>query len=278
MTQSALPSPLDRWVLGEAELLLTTGELLAPPAQGVLCYSSTALTLHSAAAVQIVERGGPVVRTDAAKHNPGRVGDALVLTAGRLPFHYVLVAVTNELRARPTLDGLRAALATALDRAAALQLESLALPLLRARRSADDDAMLVVTLAALVAHLSGPTSLRRVWLVVGDEDAQARATVRRVAPLFGLLAEVGALRAQARVCGTAAALLARLRAEQGRASSAELLVARSSLLAQAARRLEPPAAAAAVPGGAGLGAELRSCRAELALAGQGAEQEREAGG
>lgn len=264
--------------VGTSELALVAGDLLALEAQAIVCYSSTSLTLHSAVAVRIVERGGRAVRVDAAKHLPARVGDAIVLSAGRLPMRYVLVGVTNELRAAPTLDTVRASLRAALERAAALGLESLTLPLLRVRRRLDDDDLLVVTLAALVDHLSGPTSLRSALLLVDEDAAQAALAVQRVAPLLEALEQAGALRAQARALAGARALVEHLAPRQ-RALARELLARCGQALRRIAHLLEPLAGEGAA-GRGGLRTELRACRAELEQveASLAAGHERELGG
>jgi O-acetyl-ADP-ribose deacetylase (regulator of RNase III) len=263
MTEGVQALMLHRCPIGGAELTFVAGDLLTLHAQGIVCYSSTSLTLHSVVAVRIVEGGGPAVRADAAKHLPARVGDALVLSAGRLPMRYVLVGVTNELRALPTLETLRASLRVALQRAAALELDSLALPILKVRRRLDDDDVLVVTLAALIDHLSGSTSLRRVLLLVDEDAPQAWLAVQRVVPLLGTLAQVGALRAQAQALRGAQALAKQLSTPQQEAACHELLAQQHETIARIIRLLEPFTSDASVPGRQGLQTELRYCQAEL---------------
>lgn len=249
------PLALKRWQLGAAELAVVAGDLLGPAAQGILCYSSTSLTLHSAAAVRIVEQGGPVVRADAARHLPAQVGAALAVTAGRLPMRYVLVAVTNELRGPPTLEALHAALHAALGLGAALGLDSLTLPLLRARRRLDDDDLLVATLAALIGHLSGATSLRRALLVV-DDAAQARLALQRLAPLLDALVRAGPLAAEAAALRQAYECVARHSSARRDDLCRELLARRQRALAQVVRLLEAAALPEGTPGGDGLRAAL----------------------
>ncbi len=263
MSQVALPLELHRRGVGDSELILVAGDLLSLHAQGVVCYSSTLLKLHSAVAVRIVQQGGPVVRADAAKHVPARIGDALALSAGQLPMRYVLVAITNELRTQPTLDTVRAALRVALGRAAALDLDSLALPLLHVRRRLDDNDLLVVTLAALIDHLSVPTTLRRVLLLVNEEEKLARPVVQRVVPLLDVLARVGGLRAQVQVLREGDTLTEHLSAPRREALAHELLVQRYQTLAQIVRLLEPLTQYSDVPGRLGLRTELQYCQAEI---------------
>jgi hypothetical protein len=263
MTEGVYPLALHRCPIGEAELTLVAGDLLALQAQGVICYSSTSLTLHSAVAVRIVEQAGPAVRTDAAKHLPARVGDALVLSAGHLPMRYVLVGVTNELRTLPTLETVRASLRAALQRAAALELESLALPLLRVRRRLDDDDMLVVTLAALADHLSGATTLRRALVLIDEDVPQARLAVQRVASFLTTLAQAGRLRAEAQPLRSDDLRAWRPRTRLHEALRQELLVQRRQTIAQIMELLAPLAGDPEAPGRQALQLELRYCQAEL---------------
>jgi hypothetical protein len=262
------PKPYTRTIqrrrVGEASLEIVAGDLLAMNAQSVLCYSSTSLTLHSAVAVRIVQEGGASIRADAAKHLPARVGDALVLSAGRLPMRYVLVAVTNELRTTPTLDTVRAALRVALARAAALELDSLALPLLRVRRRLDDDDLLVITLAALSDHLCSPTTLGCVQLLVDEAEQQARLAMQRVAPLVGGLERVGALRAQAQALRAADIATGPASAPRPGTLAHKLLLQQGQVLAQIERLLlKLLADHGDGPGSRGLRAELQHCQAEI---------------
>jgi hypothetical protein len=263
MGQGVTSRTLHRCGIGEAEVLFVAGDLLAQEVQGVVCYSSTSLTLHSAVAVQIVEQGGPAVRADAAKHLPARVGDALALSAGQLPMRYVLVAVTNELRTLPTIDSVRAAVRAALRRAHALGLDSIALPLLRVGRRLETDELLIITLVALFEHLCVGTSLRRVLLLLDEEERPARLTVQRIAPLLDTLTQVGSLQAQAPALDEIDQITARLHPAQHESISRELLTWRYETLRQVAQLLEAGVEAVGGSGMQGVLAELRYCEAEL---------------
>lgn len=264
MSEGALPRAVDRYTVRNTTLALVAGDLLALPIQAAVCYSSTSLTLHSALAVRIVEQGGPAVRADAAKHLPTRIGAVLALSAGRLPLQYVLVAVTNELRRAPTLESVRAALRATLRCAAALELERLAIPLLHVRHRLNDDDLLAVTLAALLDHLSGPTTIRHLHLVVDDQEMQARVVARRAAPLFDLLSQVGTLRAwEAQAHHVYAALCGELSIPDGERLARELLVQRYQALLQIIALLEPSIRERTLPGAGGLQMELRYCQSEL---------------
>lgn len=56
MSQGPFPLAIRRRAVGDSELVMVAGDLLAVHAQGVVCYSSTSLTLHSAVAARIVIR------------------------------------------------------------------------------------------------------------------------------------------------------------------------------------------------------------------------------
>jgi hypothetical protein len=279
MDQEVYPLALHRRSVGDGELIFVAGELLALHVQAVACYSSTSLTLHSAAAVQIVERGGPIVRADAAKHLPAQVGDALLLSAGRLAMRYVMVGVTNELRAVPTLETVRAAVRAVLRRATAMELDSLALPLLRVRRRLGDDDLLVVTLAAVFAELCRAGALRCVLLLLDEEEAAARLALRRVAPLLDTLTQLGSLQAQAEALRAGYEATSDLSIARQDTIGRELLIQWLHTLSELTSLLELVASRDDLPGSEGLRVELRAYEVERARVAAllGTARERELG-
>jgi hypothetical protein len=159
----AIATPAVVWAttVSGAKLVLVE-EALDVEAQGIVCYTSTSLTLHSVLAQALIERGGLSIRTEAAKYRNATVGDVVILPGGRLQSNYVLAAVTNHLRETPTLESIARCTRGLLSRAADLKLESLAIPLLRVGRQFETEEILRATLAPIVDHLCGSTSLRRV--------------------------------------------------------------------------------------------------------------------
>lgn len=255
--------PIDRIEVGDSALELFSGDLLDLAVQGVGCYASSSLTLRSAIGMRIVARGGPAVRCDAGKYAPATVGQALAISAGRLPMHHVLVAVTNTPTTPPNLASVRTAVSAVLARAAALELESLAIPLLHAGRRIADDDLLVITLSALFEHLCGYTPIKRLYLVVDEEDEPACAAVLRVRTLLSTLAGVGACWAQATLAANARATVAEHSCASHR-MLAELDTERRQSLTAIVQALSPLVAAPSTPGRLGLDAELARCHTALA--------------
>jgi O-acetyl-ADP-ribose deacetylase (regulator of RNase III) len=144
--------------------IVVVEDALEVEAQGIVCYSSTSLTLHSLIAQALVERGGPSLRVEAAKRRDVGIGDVITLPGGKLKSSYVLVAVTNSLNEAPALESVTRSVAALLRRAKALEVETLAIPLIRAGRQLETEQILRATLASIVDHLCGPTSLRRVYV------------------------------------------------------------------------------------------------------------------
>lgn len=161
MIVTATPATVWAATVSGAELVLVE-EALNVEAQAIVCYTSTSLTLHSVLAQALIERGGLAIRAEAAKYRNAAVGDVIILPGGRLKSNYVLAAVTNHLRETPTLESIARCTSLLLRRAADLKLASLAIPLLRVGRQLETEEILRATLAPIVDHLCGPTSLRRV--------------------------------------------------------------------------------------------------------------------
>lgn len=159
-----------------------------------MCYTSTALTLRSMLAMALVEWGGTGIRQEGMKQAPAHVGDAIVLPAGKLNAKYLFAAVTNEPRATPTLESIRASVYAVVQRAAGLELRSLALSLLRVRQHFSQDDLLFITLAPLVDHCTGVTSLRQIFLVL-DEDVVSPWLMARLSGVLRVLTDLSKLRA-----------------------------------------------------------------------------------
>lgn len=161
MLTTATPAVVWAATVNASKLVLVE-EALDVAAQAIVCYTSTSLTLHSVLAQTLIERGGLSIRAEAAKYRNAAVGDVVILPGGRLKSNYVFAAVTNQLRETPTLESIAHCTRVLLRRAADLKLESLAIPLLRVGRQLESEEILRATLAPIIDHLCGPTSLRRI--------------------------------------------------------------------------------------------------------------------
>jgi O-acetyl-ADP-ribose deacetylase (regulator of RNase III) len=188
---------LERVAIGHSQLTILAGNLVECQAEGMVCYASTSLALHSVVASRLVELGGPSIRSECTKHLPVQIGDAVVISAGKLPARYVLVAVTNHIKSAPSIESIRTGIDAVLSYADQLGLTSLALPTIRASKQiAADDALLAV-LAPIVDHLSGATTLAEVMVVVDEVEAFPLLT-HSLSEMLHRLMRVGNLRVLAR--------------------------------------------------------------------------------
>jgi len=150
--------------------LLLVDDMLQVEAPALACYASTTLSLQSNIARQFVERGGSSLRVEAAKYSNARIGDVITLPGGKLKSTYILVAVTNAFPTAPTLATISSCVGGLLQRASRLGVEGLALPLLRVKRQLGLEDLLRCTLAPVIDHLWGDTSLSQVLIGVQGED------------------------------------------------------------------------------------------------------------
>jgi len=156
--------------IGQGTLQVAVGNLAECGAEGLVCYASSSLALHSVVASRLVEAGGSSIRSECAKHVPTDIGTAIVLSAGKLPARYILVAVTNHIKSAPTMASIRASVQAVLTRADQLGLHSIAIPTIRVSKQMSPDDTLLATLAPIVDYLSGHSSIARVLLVIDDAD------------------------------------------------------------------------------------------------------------
>ena len=150
--------------------LLLVNDIMQVDAQALACYASTTLSLQSNIARQLVERGGSSLRAEAAKYSNAEIGDVITLPGGKLTSNYILVAVTNAFPAAPTLATISSCVGGLLQRVSSLGVTGLALPLLRVKRQLGLEDLLRCTLAPVIDHLWGDTSLSQVLIGVQGED------------------------------------------------------------------------------------------------------------
>lgn len=250
--------------VGATELSLIQGAVQTLPADAIVCYASTSLTLHSNLARQLVMSGGTFIRHESGKHAPAEVGDAVLLPTGKLPGRHLLVAVTNRQREAPTLESISACMSTIVARAAQLGLSSLAIPLLRVGRALAPADVLRATLAPLCDHCSGYSRLSRLLIVIGNDESPAAHTGLLPYARASLpdLARLGQLRAQA----------AALNAIEGRLADTlalgvpaiEQLRSRQIALQRRIEQWLMHSLEGELPGPAAITLELRRCADELA--------------
>ena len=198
----------ETYTIGHSTLTIVVGNLADCIADGLVCYASTSLALHSVVASRLIEVGGSTIRTECAKHLPAQIGDAIVTSAGKLSARYLLVGVTNHIKTAPTLASIRTSIEAVLQRADQLRLRSLALPTIRVNKQISADDALLATLAPIVDHLSNTTSIQNITLVV-DDPRDFPLLNQDLATCLKRLSSVAHVRATAQPLAAAEQLLAR---------------------------------------------------------------------
>lgn len=208
----------ESYIIGRSTLAVAVGNLADFVADGLVCYASSSLALHSVVASRLIDVGGSTIRTECAKHLPAQIGDAVVISAGKLAARYLLVGVTNHIKAAPTLASIRNSIEAVLQRADQLQLRSLALPTIRVNKQIAADDALLATLAPIVDHLSGTTCIQNITLAV-DDPRDFPLLTQDLPACLKRLSNVARVRATAQPLATAERMLAKTAALESQLTS-----------------------------------------------------------
>jgi len=148
-------------------------------------------------AVAIRESAGDAIQNDLRKHTlPVPIGAVLVTTGGQLGAKYIFHAATTEFNARPRAEiVMPIILRRILDLAGALQVKSLAIPLLMGNRSELPKAQLLeILLRSAACYLvTQPTSLLSITVTLykgntSDHAAAEKELLREIEPVCDLTA------------------------------------------------------------------------------------------
>ncbi len=167
-----------------SKVVLRQGDLTEAQVDAIANAANNDLVLGAGVAGAIRSKGGPTIQAECDKLGPIPIGEAAITGAGKLKTRYVIHAASMRLGGRTTEAALRNSTRNSLRRAVEKHLESIAFPAIGTgiagfplERCAE------VMLKEIRDHLHGPTSLKRVEMVLFDaralrafEDALAKTS------------------------------------------------------------------------------------------------------
>lgn len=152
-----------------AKILLRQGDITEARVDAIVNAANNDLILGAGVAGAIRRKGGPTVQEECDRIGTIPLGEAAITGGGRLAARYVIHAASMSLGQSTREDNLRAATENSLRRAEEHRLESIAFPAIGTGVAGFPVARCAeVMLAVMRDHLSGPSSLKRVEIVLFD--------------------------------------------------------------------------------------------------------------
>ena len=153
-------------------VLLRQGDITESQVDAIVNAANNDLQLGAGVAGAIRRKGGPSIQAECDRIGSIPLGEAAITGGGKLPARYVIHAASMSLGGRTSEENLRASTANALRRAEEKRLKSIAFPAIGTGVAAFPLARCAeVMLAVILDHLSRPTSLERVEVVLFDRSA-----------------------------------------------------------------------------------------------------------
>ena len=153
-------------------ITLREGDIASEAVDAIVNAANSALVLGSGVAGAIRAMGGPAIQAECDRHGPIALGEAAVTGAGELAARFVIHAATMPPGGSASEASVRAAMRSALERARALGVKTLAVPALGAgvagfslQRCAE------ILLEEARAHAASETSLEEIRFVLYGEPA-----------------------------------------------------------------------------------------------------------
>lgn len=171
--------------IGSSIITVEEGDITRVLADAVVNAANTHLWMGGGVAGAIKRAGGEEIEREAVGRGPIEVGEAVATTAGRLRARYVIHAATMSQDLTTNAEAIRSATGSSLRLAEAMELASIALPLLGTGVggfSRDEAAALMV--GEIVDHVRRAGRPSRVILVGFDAEA-TRAFERAVEAVEG---------------------------------------------------------------------------------------------
>ncbi len=155
-----------------AKVSLRRGDITGAKVDAIVNAANNDLMLGAGVAGAIRTKGGPEIQAECNRVGPIQLGEAAITGGGKLPARFVIHAASMRLGGTTTEPNLRASVRNSLKRAAERGLESIAFPAIGTGVAGFPmDRCAQVTLEEIRDHLSGPTSLKRVEIVLFDQPA-----------------------------------------------------------------------------------------------------------
>jgi len=158
--------------IGQATVEVDRGDISLIEVDAIVNAANTTLAMGTGVAGALKKRGGVVIEEEAMRLGPVEVGEAVLTTAGNLPATHVIHAAVMGTDLKTDPEKIGKATEAVLAVAAKHRLTSLALPALGSGVGQVPPAQSAeVMLTAVLAHLKGTTSLKRVVFVLSQDDA-----------------------------------------------------------------------------------------------------------
>jgi O-acetyl-ADP-ribose deacetylase len=155
-----------------AKIGLKQGDLTDADVDAIVNAANNDLMLGGGVAGAIRIKGGPAIQAECDSIGPIAVGEAALTGAGLLRARHVIHAASMRLGESTSETNLRAATRNSLKRANENSLKTIAFPAIGAGIAGFPiERCAQVMLEEVRAHLSGPTSLKRVEFVLFDHRA-----------------------------------------------------------------------------------------------------------
>ena len=155
-----------------SKVILRQGDLTAAEVDAIVNAANNDLLLGGGVAGAIRARGGPSIQEECNRHGPVAIGEAVITGGGALAARHVIHAASMRLGGRTTEQSLRDATRNSLLRARENGLESIAFPAIGTGIAGFPiDRCADVMLAEFRDHLNGPTTLKRIEMVLYDEPS-----------------------------------------------------------------------------------------------------------
>ncbi len=153
-------------------LVLRRGDLTETSADAIVNAANTELQLGGGVAGAIRRKGGPAIQRECDAIGPVQLGAAAITGGGNLKARFVIHAAGMHLGGAATEASIRDSTRNSLRRAIERGLESIAFPAIGTGIAGFPmDRCAALMLGEIRAHLSRPTSIKRVEIVLFDEPA-----------------------------------------------------------------------------------------------------------
>ncbi len=156
----------------KARVQIVQGDITAMGVDAIVNAANNDLKLGAGVAGAIRKKGGPSIQEECDTIGPIAVGEAAITGAGDLPALYVIHAASMSLGGETTEDNLRSSVKNSLLIAKDKGLKSIAFPAIGTGVAGFAvDRCAEVMLKEVKEHLSGGTSLEKIYFVLFGQDA-----------------------------------------------------------------------------------------------------------
>lgn len=154
-------------------IIIRQGDLTEMDTDAIVNAANNDLLLGGGVAGAIRRKGGEEIQKECNEIGRIPVGGAAITSGGRLKARYVIHAASMQLGGSTTAEALRSSTAHSLKIAAQRGLKTIAFPAVGTGIAGFPiEECAVIMLKETVRHLSGPTTLEKVYFVLFDEAAR----------------------------------------------------------------------------------------------------------